>query len=175
MDPADVRRPKRLSLVLRHRPESVGILAHGLEPRGRRHVHLSRDVETARRVGARRGSPAVLRLDASGMAATGATFWLSTNGSGSPITCRRSSFVSSEPTSYGRGMTGNKKSWSDLTERQRRLVVAGAAAELLITSVAARDLARRSHDEVRGPKALWAVAFSVQPVGPVAYLLLGRR
>jgi putative RNA 2'-phosphotransferase len=57
-----------------------GILAEGLRP-GRRHaVHLSPDVATARGVGARRGSPVVLRVDAAGLAATGAPFSRSANG-----------------------------------------------------------------------------------------------
>lgn len=165
MDRADVRRSKRLALVLRHRPQSVGIeldergwtpvdrllqaladhgtpmsrvelarvvetndkqrfewdrrgdrirarqghtvpvdlgltaarppgvlfhgtplrnvdavLAVGLEPRGRHHVHLSEDEDTARRVGARRGPPAVLVVDADRMTAAGYRFWRSTNG-----------------------------------------------------------------------------------------------
>jgi hypothetical protein len=28
---------------------------------------------------------------------------------------------------------------------------------------------------VRGPKGLWALGCFVQPVGPIAYLTLGRR
>ena len=74
-------------------------------------------------------------------------------------------------------MTGrtNKKKWSDLTPLQQRLVVAGVAVELVVTSIAARDLARRAAADVRGPKALWALALVVQPVGPLAYLRLGRR
>jgi len=67
------------------------------------------------------------------------------------------------------------KRWSDLTDTQRRLVVAGGLVELVVTSVAARDLARRPRNDVRGSKVLWAAAFAVQPVGPLAYLLVGRR
>ena len=56
------------------------ILAEGLRP-GRRHaVHLSPDVPTALAVGRRRGPAAVLRVDAAGMAAGGATFARSANG-----------------------------------------------------------------------------------------------
>jgi putative RNA 2'-phosphotransferase len=56
------------------------ILTEGLRP-GRRHaVHLSPDVATARLVGARRGRPVVLRVDAAGLAAAGATFTRSANG-----------------------------------------------------------------------------------------------
>jgi putative RNA 2'-phosphotransferase len=43
-------------------------------------VHLSADVATARRVGRRRGRPVVLRVDATGMVADGATFTRSDNG-----------------------------------------------------------------------------------------------
>ncbi|MGY2067138.1 RNA 2'-phosphotransferase [Blastococcus sp. SYSU DS0619] len=56
------------------------ILTEGLRP-GRRHaVHLSTDAGTARVVGARRGRPVVLRVDAAAMAAAGARFSRSANG-----------------------------------------------------------------------------------------------
>ena len=50
--------------VARHLP---GIRAEGLLPRGRTHVHLSVDRETAVTVGVRRGDPVVLTVDAAGM------------------------------------------------------------------------------------------------------------
>jgi putative RNA 2'-phosphotransferase len=56
------------------------ILAEGLRPGNRHAVHLSPDVATARRVGARRGRPVVLRVDASAMAADGTRFERSANG-----------------------------------------------------------------------------------------------
>jgi putative RNA 2'-phosphotransferase len=56
------------------------ILARGLRAGNRHAVHLSADVATARRVGARRGRPVVLRVDALGMAADGAVFTRSANG-----------------------------------------------------------------------------------------------
>jgi putative RNA 2'-phosphotransferase len=55
------------------------ILASGLHARGRQHVHLSADADTARRVGARHGFPAVLRVDARRMREDGLVFWLSDN------------------------------------------------------------------------------------------------
>ena len=72
-------------------------------------------------------------------------------------------------------MAHSKKSWSDLTPRQRQAVVVAGAIEAVVTAAALRDLARRTRDEVRGPKLLWRLACVVQPFGPVAYLLLGRR
>ncbi|MGZ4448121.1 MAG: PLDc N-terminal domain-containing protein [Nocardioides sp.] len=41
--------------------------------------------------------------------------------------------------------------------------------------MALRDLARRPAAAVRGPRAAWAASFVVQPFGPLAYLVAGRR
>ncbi len=56
------------------------IRVSGLEKRNRQHVHLSATVETARRVGARRGEPVVLSVDARTMHEEGYLFYLSANG-----------------------------------------------------------------------------------------------
>ena len=56
------------------------ILAQGLLPMARHHVHLSPDKETASRVGARRGEPVILRVAAGRMSKQGATFKISSNG-----------------------------------------------------------------------------------------------
>src|SRR5271168_4518281 len=45
----------------------TSIMAEGLKKGKRHHVHLSKDVETARKVGARRGKPVILQIDAAGM------------------------------------------------------------------------------------------------------------
>ena len=68
-----------------------------------------------------------------------------------------------------------RKQWSELTRPQRMALVLTAAVEIALTSVALADLARRPPDQVRGPKRWWALGCFVQPVGPVAYLALGRR
>jgi putative RNA 2'-phosphotransferase len=57
-----------------------GIRAHGLRPVLRLHVHLSVDEPTAAVVGARRGTPVILRIDAGGMHAAGYTFFRAANG-----------------------------------------------------------------------------------------------
>jgi hypothetical protein len=72
-------------------------------------------------------------------------------------------------------MGHNKKSWSDLSMRQRQAAVLAAAVEAVVTAAALRDLGRRRPDEVRGPKLLWRLSFVVQPFGPLAYFLAGRR
>jgi len=58
----------------------ASIVATGLEPRGRHHVHLSADTKTAREVGARRGRPVIFAVDAAAMTADGALFFVSANG-----------------------------------------------------------------------------------------------
>ncbi|MGC5032990.1 RNA 2'-phosphotransferase [Micromonospora sp. DT229] len=56
------------------------IRVEGLAPGERTHVHLSADPETAARVGARRGEPVVLRIDAAGMHRAGLVFYRAANG-----------------------------------------------------------------------------------------------
>lgn len=56
------------------------IRAEGLRPMNRHHVHLSPDRETAVRVGARRGAPVVLTVDAGAMHRAGHVFHVSANG-----------------------------------------------------------------------------------------------
>ncbi|WEH40884.1 RNA 2'-phosphotransferase [Streptomyces sp. AM 2-1-1] len=56
------------------------IRTEGLRPMARHHVHLSPDRETATRVGARRGRPVVLSVDAGAMHRDGHVFRVSANG-----------------------------------------------------------------------------------------------
>lgn len=56
------------------------IRADGLRPQGRNHVHLSADREAAALVGARRGHPVVLTVDAAGMHRGGFAFYRAANG-----------------------------------------------------------------------------------------------
>jgi len=55
------------------------ILATGLQSRSRQHVHLSLDLETATKVGARHGKPVILTIDAAAMHAAGYKFYCSAN------------------------------------------------------------------------------------------------
>jgi putative RNA 2'-phosphotransferase len=56
------------------------ILADGLRPGRRVHVHLSADQGTAAAVGARRGRPVILAVDAAGMHAAGHQFFRAASG-----------------------------------------------------------------------------------------------
>ena len=68
-----------------------------------------------------------------------------------------------------------RRRWDDLSPTEQRAIVIGSAVEVILTTWALIDLARRPASAVRGPKPLWALTCFVQPVGPTAYLLLGRR
>jgi hypothetical protein len=68
-----------------------------------------------------------------------------------------------------------KKSWSEMTPMQKKVVVVAGVVEIALTTWCLRDLKERPAELVRGPKFLWGPAMSVQPVGPIAYLVWGRR
>lgn len=56
------------------------IFRTGIEKKGRHHVHLSQDIETAVSVGQRHGKAVVLEIQAGGMFRDGFTFYVSENG-----------------------------------------------------------------------------------------------
>jgi hypothetical protein len=71
-----------------------------------------------------------------------------------------------------------RRRWSDLTPRQQRLILVGVAYEGILKIAALVDIKRRSADQVRGPRWLWATAvFLVNSVGavPLAYFRYGRK
>lgn len=57
-----------------------GIKTSGLQKMERMHVHLSKDLETAIKVGSRRGKPVILKIRASEMYKDGYAFYISNNG-----------------------------------------------------------------------------------------------
>jgi putative RNA 2'-phosphotransferase len=56
------------------------IFANGLQKGQRHHVHLSRDLATATKVGQRRGKPVILEVNAGEMHRAGHAFFVSANG-----------------------------------------------------------------------------------------------
>lgn len=59
---------------------AASIAAQGLRPMNRLYVHLSTDVQTARKVGARHGEPIVYEIDCAAMRRDAYVFYLSQNG-----------------------------------------------------------------------------------------------
>jgi hypothetical protein len=69
------------------------------------------------------------------------------------------------------------KRWSDLSSRQRGLIIAAAAVETALKVAMLVDLRRRDASEVRGPKWLWAstALFNSAGIAPLSYFAVGRR
>lgn len=65
--------------------------------------------------------------------------------------------------------------WSQLSTGRKVGTVVLTAAQLALAAAAYRDLSRRPAARVNGPKAAWALAISVNWVGPIAYFAQGRR
>jgi hypothetical protein len=68
-----------------------------------------------------------------------------------------------------------RKHWNELSDQQRRGIMAAGAIQVLLAAAALLDLRRRPSDQVRGSKKLWAAATLVNFVGPLAYFAFGRR
>lgn len=65
--------------------------------------------------------------------------------------------------------------FEDLTEAQRRAIVAVAVVTGVWQLWMLWDLWRRPAERVRGPKRRWVLASFVRPFGQIAYHLVGRR
>ncbi|MFI7700666.1 PLD nuclease N-terminal domain-containing protein [Nonomuraea sp. NPDC049480] len=65
--------------------------------------------------------------------------------------------------------------WDEMSNKQQGALIALTSIEVALTAAAAVDLCFRPRGDVRGRKGLWWLAIFVQPVGPIAYLLWGRR
>ncbi len=75
----EVQNPPAILYHGTHHAAIAIILAEGLKKMSRHHVHLSADLETAERVGARRGKSIILIVDTTSMTNDGFEFYRSTN------------------------------------------------------------------------------------------------
>lgn len=69
------------------------------------------------------------------------------------------------------------KRWSDLSPRNRKLIVVGAVIEAGLKAAVLVDLKRRPASQIRGSKQIWGAAMLVNSAGvlPLAYFVYGRR
>ncbi len=67
------------------------------------------------------------------------------------------------------------RTWSELTGWQQAAILTLGSVEVALTATAAVDLWFRPRSEVKGVKARWWPVLVIQPVGPIAYLVWGRR
>lgn len=67
-----------------------------------------------------------------------------------------------------------KKSWRELSGRQKVGVLIAAAVQLALLAAALTDLRKRPAEQVNGSKRVWAAASFVNFFGPIAYFVFGR-
>lgn len=75
-------------------------------------------------------------------------------------------------------MTTGRQRWQDLSPARRRAVVTVGVVDAGLRAWALVDLRNRPAEQVKGPKAAWALALTVVSsagVLPAVYLLVGRR
>ena len=67
------------------------------------------------------------------------------------------------------------REWKDLSGARRTRIVVRAAIQMALAAWALWDIHRRPASKIKGSKRWWTLAAFVQPVGPIAYLLFGRK
>lgn len=68
-----------------------------------------------------------------------------------------------------------KRKWSDLSDRNRRLIIVAGVFEACLKAAMLIDIRRRPASQIRGSKWLWRPLAAVNFFGPVAYFAFGRR
>jgi hypothetical protein len=71
-----------------------------------------------------------------------------------------------------------RQKWDELSPTRKRAMVALGVVDAGLRAWALVDLKNRPDDEVKGPKAVWALALTVvnsAGILPTTYLLVGRR
>ena len=67
------------------------------------------------------------------------------------------------------------KEWSKLSTGQRWSIVLSGVVQVTLLIAALVDIRRRPQEEIRGNKKLWTAVAFINFVGPISYLLFGRR
>lgn len=70
------------------------------------------------------------------------------------------------------------RKWSDLSDRNRKLIIAVAIAEAILKAAVLIDIRRRPASQIRGSKRMWIIAsvfVNSAGVGSLAYFAFARR
>jgi len=68
--------------------------------------------------------------------------------------------------------------WSDLSDRNRKLIIAAAIGEAILKTAVVIDIRRRPASQIRGSKRMWimaAVVVNSAGLGSLSYFAFGRR
>jgi hypothetical protein len=86
--------------------------------------------------------------------------------------------IATDAAGFAEGVMAAEKNWSDVSPRTRQLIVTAAVVDGVLKTAALVDIKRRSADQIRGSKWMWAAAILlINSAGglPVAYFAYGRR
>lgn len=67
------------------------------------------------------------------------------------------------------------KRWSDLSGKQRIMIIVGGLIQAALLGLTLMDLRHRPAEQIRGPKKLWFGLAFVNYIGPISYFLFGRK
>ncbi len=67
------------------------------------------------------------------------------------------------------------KQWQDFTDRQKRGIVVVGVLQLALLAAALIDLRRRPAEDINGSKRLWTMVVFINGIGPIAYVVFGRK
>jgi hypothetical protein len=77
------------------------------------------------------------------------------------------------------GMEGAKRknslNWQSMSGKQRGRIIAQGVIQFALLIWTLWDLRHRSADKIKGSKRFWTLFAFVQPIGPISYLLFGRK
>ncbi len=68
-----------------------------------------------------------------------------------------------------------KRRWQDLTRKQKKRSIVRGVLQFCLMLWSLWDIRHRTADQIKGSKRLWTALAFAQPVGPIAYLLFGRK
>ena len=68
-----------------------------------------------------------------------------------------------------------RKKWSELSDRNRRLITVLGVIEGVLLVATLVDIRRRPADQIKGSKRMWTAIAFVNIIGPIAYFAFGRR
>ena len=68
-----------------------------------------------------------------------------------------------------------RKQWKDFSSAQKMRMMVRVLAQFAMMIAMLVDLRRRPADQIKGNKRWWYVAAFVQPFGPIAYFIFGRK
>ncbi len=79
---------------------------------------------------------------------------------------------------YAEDVMADRKQWSDLSGRTRRVLITAGVADAILRVTALIDIKRRSASQIRGKRWIWATAVAVissAGIVPSSYFAFGRR